>query len=67
MVPEDHDAPAERLFGRRDPGVHLVVREAQISVGQRLALADALFLDLGQELDIQSAFSVNARPEGRAC
>jgi len=55
---EDHHAFAERALGVRDPRVHLVVREAQIALGKRLPLADALFLDLVQELDVQFVISV---------
>ena len=43
---------AERGFGGRDPRVHLVVREAQVFLRERLALPDALLLDLVQEFDV---------------
>ena len=42
VMAEDDDAVAERRFGRRDPGVHLVVGQTEISLGERLPLADAL-------------------------
>jgi len=61
VMPQNHDALAERRFGGLDAGVHLVVREAQVAIGERLPLTDALLLDLSQELDIQFVISVNAR------
>ena len=52
VMTEDDQAIAERLLGRRDAGVHLVVREAQEVLRERLALADALLLDLVEEFDV---------------
>jgi hypothetical protein len=52
VVSQDDEAAAERLFRGGDPRVHLVVRETQVLLGNRLPLADALFLDLGEELDV---------------
>ena len=46
VMTEDDQAIPERLLGRRDAGVHLVVREPQEVFRERLALADALLLDL---------------------
>ena len=54
VMPEDHDAVAERRLRRRDPRVHLVVRQAQVSLRERLALADARLLDVGEEFDVHS-------------
>ena len=47
VVAEDDERVAERRLRRRDPRVHLVVGQAQVVLGERLALADALLLDLG--------------------
>ena len=52
VMTEDDQAIAERLLGRRDTGVHLVVRESQEVFRERLALADALLLDLVEEFDV---------------
>ena len=54
VMPEDHEAIAERPLGSGDPGVHFVVGQAEITIRERLALADALLLDLVQEMDIHS-------------
>ena len=42
VVAEDDEPVAERRLGRGDPRVHLVVRQTEISLRERLALADAL-------------------------
>ena len=42
VMAEDDDALAERRLRGGDARVHLVVRQAQISLRERLALADAL-------------------------
>ena len=52
VVAEDDEAVAERLLRGGDPRVHLVVGQTQVALGQRLALADALLLDLVEELDV---------------
>jgi hypothetical protein len=49
VVAEDDDALAERPLRGGDPLVHLVVGQAEVALGQRLALADAGLLDVGQE------------------
>src|SRR6185436_15030329 len=54
VVPEDDEAIAERSLRRGDPFVHLVFGQAEILLRQRLSLADALFLDLVQKLDIHT-------------
>ncbi len=43
MMAQDYDAPAEPCFRGGDASIHLFVREAEISFGQRLALGDVLF------------------------
>ena len=50
VVAEDDEAFAERLLGCSDPRVHLVVGQTEVAVGQRLALADALLLNLRSSL-----------------
>ena len=50
VMAEDDDALAERRLGGGDPRVHLVVGEAQVFLRERLALADALLLDLVEKL-----------------
>ena len=52
VVAEDHEPIAERPLGGGDPRVHLVVGQAQVRLRERLALADALLLDLIQKLDV---------------
>ncbi len=60
VMAEDDQPIAERLLGRRNPGVHLVVREAQVVLGERLALADALLFDLVEEFDVHCRVGVEA-------
>ena len=50
VMAEDHEPLAERRLRGGDPRVHLVVRQAQVALGERLALADALLLDLVRSL-----------------
>jgi hypothetical protein len=50
VMPEDDEAIAERALRGGDARVHLVFRQAEILLGQRLALADAFFLNLIQKL-----------------
>ena len=52
VMPENHQALAERVLGRRNARVHLVVGEAQVRLRERLPLADALLLDAGEEVDV---------------
>ena len=40
VMAEDDEPPAERRFRRRDAAVHLLVGEAEVALGQRLALGD---------------------------
>jgi hypothetical protein len=47
VVAQDHAALAQRGLRLRDPGVELVVREAEIALGKRLTLSDALLLVVG--------------------
>jgi hypothetical protein len=49
VMPEDHQSFAELGPCRGNPRVHFGVRQAEIPVGQRLALRDALLLELRQE------------------
>ena len=49
VMAQDDDARAERRFGGSDPRVHLVVREAQVFLRERLAFPDAFLLDLVEE------------------
>src|SRR6185312_7875617 len=44
MVAENDDATAEPAASGGDAAVHLLVREAEISLRQRLPLGDAVFL-----------------------
>src|SRR3954454_18594370 len=52
VMPEDHHAVAQRLLRRDDPLVHFVVGQAQVFLRQGLPLADALLLDLVEQVDI---------------
>src|SRR5206468_8215944 len=49
VMTKDDDAPSERGFGGGDARVHLLVAQTQIAVGQRLTLANVVFLVLGQD------------------
>ena len=49
VMPEDDQPFAKGLLRSGDARVHLVVREAEIALRERLALADALLLDLSEE------------------
>ena len=55
VMAEDYQSLAERLLGRRNARVHLVVREAQVVLGERLTLADALLLDAREEVDVHGS------------
>ncbi len=55
VMPEDDEPLAERLLRRGDAGVHLVVREAEVVLRERLALADALLLDLSEEFYVHGS------------
>ena len=46
VMAEDDEPLAERRLGRGNPRVHLVVRQTEVALRERLALADALLLDL---------------------
>ena len=61
VMAEDDQPLAERVLGRGNARVHLVVREAEIVLRERLALADALLLDLVEEFDVHSSVSVGSR------
>ncbi len=52
VMPEDHQARAQGGLGRRDPHVHLGVRQAEVLVGQRLPLREPGALEVGQDLDL---------------
>ena len=54
VVAQDHHPLTERALGGRDARVHLIVGEAEILLGERLPLADALLLDLGEQLDVHN-------------
>ena len=55
VMAENHEPLAERVLGRRNARVHLVVRETQVGLRQRLALADTRLLDLVQKLDVHGS------------
>ena len=59
---QDDDAVTERPLGSGDPLVHLVVGETQVFLGERLALSDALFLDL-----VRSFMSIYLSPDPPRC
>ena len=40
----------------RDPRIHLIVRKAEVTLGQRLPLADAGLLDVSQQFDVHIHF-----------
>ena len=48
VMAQDDDPVTERPLCSGDPLVHFVVGKTQVFLGERLALSDALFLDLGQ-------------------
>ena len=52
----------ERALRGGDPRVHLVFGQAEILLGQRLALPDAFLLDLVQKLDVHWAMRLPASP-----
>ena len=60
VMPENDDALPERRLRGGNPRVHLVVREAEIALRERLPLPDARLLDVAQEVDIHL---VGAAPE----
>ena len=49
VMAEDHQPIAERRARGRDASVHLGVRQAEILLGQRLALGDVFLLEFGQQ------------------
>ena len=49
VVPENHEAIAERGAGSGDARLHLVVRQPEVAFRQRLPLAQARLLDLVQD------------------
>ena len=46
MVAEDDEPPAELRLGGGDAGVHFLVGQTEVSLGQRLALGDVFLLVL---------------------
>ena len=44
VMAEDHEPPAERRLRGRNAARHLLVGEAEVSLGQRLAFRDVFFL-----------------------
>ena len=46
-------------LGGHEPLVHLVVGQTKIALGKRLALADALTFDLGQQMDVHLVSLIN--------
>ena len=55
VVAEDDEAAAELRPGGGDADVHLLIRQTEVLLRQRLALADVVFFVFGQ--DEESAFS----------
>src|SRR5690242_10780174 len=51
---EDEQALAERRLGGGNPPIHLLRRQAEIALGERLALADLLVLVPGQNLNVHT-------------
>ena len=49
VMPEDDEPAAERRLGGGDARVHLLVGQAEVALGQRLALGDVVLLVFGQE------------------
>ena len=49
VMTEDDEPRAERRARRGNAAIHLVVRQTEILLGQRLALGDVLLLELGQQ------------------
>ena len=52
VMPEDDQPVAELRFGFGNPRIHLVVRQTEVSLRERLTLADARLLDVGEEFDV---------------
>ena len=57
-------AIAERGFRRGNARVHLVVRQPEVALGERLALAEALLLVLGEQL---MSMRIGRLSHARAC
>ena len=49
VMAEDDEPAAERRLRGGDAAVHLLVGQAEVALGQRLALGDVLLLVLGQQ------------------
>ena len=65
VVMAEDDAPlAERRLGAGDARVELVVRQTEISLRERLALADALLLEVGQYLNVHVRLPAWLPPSG---
>ncbi len=60
VMPEDDQPVAELRLGFSDPRIHLVVGETEVSLRERLPLADARLLDVGEELDVHVSFQLPA-------
>ena len=45
-------ARPQRALRRDNPLIHFVVRQTEVPIGQRLPLADALLLNVGEQLDV---------------
>ena len=61
VMAEDDEPAAERRPGRGDARVHLLVGQTEVALGQRLALADVLFLVGRQEQESAFSFANPAR------
>ena len=66
VVAEHDETLAERRPRRRDPAVHLLDRQAEVALRERLPLADVLVLVLRQDVDVPMDRSDAAATPGLA-
>ena len=59
VMPEDHEPIAECRFGGGDAQLHLLVRQPQIALGQRLAVGEAGLFVSGEKVQIHGACEKN--------
>ena len=62
VMTEDDEPLPERRARSRDTAIHLLVRQTEILLGQRLALGDVLLLEVGQQRTDRTHRSAAPRP-----
>ena len=58
VMPEDDEAAAERRLRGGDARVHLLVRQADVALRQRLTLGDVLFFVRGQQRNLHAQLTL---------